>query len=59
MHENWGKSIVCPMYKKLISPPFEWFIAKYPGLCTVFIKTSNCNLMFMVYHAETIYILGH
>ena len=38
------------MNKKMISTPFEWCIEKYPGLCTLFIKTSKCYLMFMFYH---------
>ena len=37
--------------KKMISPPFELCIGKYPGVCTISIKASKCYLMFMVFHA--------
>jgi len=39
-----------PMDKEIIPPLFEWCIENYPGLCTLFIKTSN-SYLFMVYHA--------
>ena len=45
------KTYFCPVDKKMISPLFEWCIRKYLGLCTIFIQTSRCYIMFMVYHA--------
>jgi len=51
-HENWGKSFFCPTYKNMISPLIEWCIGKYPGLRSIFFKTSTRYLKFMHYHAS-------
>jgi len=48
MHKNMGKPIICPMDKKKMP---SICIEKYPGLCTLFIKTSDCYLIFIVYHS--------
>ena len=45
MYENWGIPTYCPMDTKKISPPFKCCIGKYPGLCTIFFKTSQCYLI--------------
>jgi len=49
------ENLFCPMDKNIISPPFEWSIGKYLGLCTIFIlKTSKINVTEInvwVYHA--------
>jgi len=50
MHEN-RENRFRAMGKKMNTPPFQWCFGKYPGLCTILIKTSKCNLMFMVYHS--------
>ena len=36
---------------RISEPQIEWCIGKCPGFCTIFFKTSNCYLMFMLYHA--------
>ena len=49
MHETLGKSIVCPMNKKMISPHIEWCMRTYPGWCKIFFKTSIWYLKFMLF----------
>ena len=41
MHEHRGKSFLCPIDKKMISPHIEWCIRKGTGLYTVFVKIST------------------
>jgi len=49
------------MDKKMISPHSEWCIGKYPGLCTVFLKTSTISWIqkFMLYLAVIEIVLIH
>ena len=37
------------MDKKMVSPYNEGCIGKFPGLCTIFFKTSTQYLKFMLY----------
>jgi len=46
-----GYPFFCPVDKRMTSPHVEWCIAKCPGLCTIFFKTSKWYLRFMFYHA--------
>ena len=44
MPENWGKSIFCPMDKKMIFLQIELCIVKCPGLCFFSLKLAIVTL---------------
>jgi len=47
------------MDKKMISPDIEWCIGIFPGLCTIFFKTSTGYLEFLLYYAVNLEIFGY
>ena len=59
MHKNLGKLFFYPIDNIMISPHVDLCIRKWPGLCTMFVKTSKWYLKCMLYHAviETVWTL--